>query len=215
MGSPRKPWSKAQIRRVIDSIHAGGYAAYRSRQGWNIWLSGPGAGPSRRRYFIPEASLASRSPRWLGNRLVTAVRESLDELEGVRLVSGAEAQRLVRWCVRSEPRRPRPPLTAKQRARRAEIARIDALTWRVPETVHGVGYTAERSRRGWVVRLRSYSGRLPGHYLVPFRALDSRGRKWSGVHLVAALKRSLSKIDGVQLTNDTKVVAPTGWPRAA
>jgi hypothetical protein len=208
MGSPQKPWSKAKIRRVVESIHAGGYAAYRSRRGWSVWLSGAGAGPSRRRFFISEKLLSSRDPRWLSNRLIAALRQSLDSLEGVQRITGSEARELVRWCVRWD-RRPRPRLTARQRASAAAIGRRMKNAWRVPRTVHGAGYTAERSRRGWVVRLSAYSSRVRGHYLVPFRALRPHGRRWYGVPLIAALRRSLNGIEGVQRTNDFKIAGPT------
>jgi len=154
MGSRLKPWSKAQIRRVNESIYAGGYAPYRSHLGWNVWLSGDGAGPSRRRFFIPEKSIRSPHPRWLGNLLTAAYRQALDNLEGVQLISGSEARDLVRWCTRWN-RSPRPPLTATQRARAAAYRRWMNRVWRVPETVQGGGYMAERSRRGWVVRISS------------------------------------------------------------
>jgi hypothetical protein len=81
--------------------------------------------------------------------------------------------------------------------------------WRVPQTVHGAGYLAERSHRGWVVRLSSYAGRLRGNYLVPFRALRPHGRRWDGAPLFTALKRSLIGLDGVQRTNDFKYPSPT------
>jgi hypothetical protein len=146
MGSRLKPWSKAQVRRVLDAIHSGGCVAYRSRRGWSVWLSGDGAGPSRRRFFIPERSLSSRHPRWLGNLLTAAYRQALDNLEGVQLISGSEARNLVRWCTRWS-RSPRPPLTAEQRARIAACGRWLKRVWRVPETVQSGGYVAERSRR--------------------------------------------------------------------
>jgi len=211
MGSRLKPWSKAQVRRVLDAIHSGGYVAYRSRRGWSVWLSGDGAGPSRRRFFIPEKSLSSRHPRWLGNLLTAAYRQALDNLEGVQLISGSEARNLVRWCTRWN-RSPRPPLTAEQRARVAACGRWLKRVWRVPETVQGGEYVAERSRRGWVVRISSQSGRLRGHYLVPFRALRPHGRNWYGVPLVAALERALNGIEGVVRTDDFKGSSPTGWP---
>ena len=214
MGSPRKPWSKAQIRRVVESIHCGGYVAYRSRHGWSIWLSGAGAGPSRRRFFIPEKLLNSRNPRWLSNRLIAAFRHSLESLEGVQHITGTEARKLVRWCVWWD-RPKRLPLTARQRARAAASRRWMKKAWRVPYTVHGAGYTSERSRRGWVVRLSSYSSRLRGHYLVPFRALRPHGRRWYGVPLFTALKRSLNGIEGVQRTNDFKIPCPTWWGSSA
>lgn len=159
MGKRRKPWSKAQIRRVVDSIWAGGYAAYRSREGWSIWLSGPGAGPSRRRFFIPGRVLADCHPGWLGNRLIAAMRQALDNLEGVRLISGSEALELVRWCTRWS-RCPRHRLTAKQRARVKVLRRWYKKAHKVP--FQGGGYTAERSRRGWVVRLSSDSAAFGG-----------------------------------------------------
>lgn len=209
MGNPRKPWSKAKVRRVTESIRVGGYAAYRSRHGWSVWLSGDGAGPIRRRFFIPEESLNSRHPRWLSNRLIASLRQSFDGLEGVQQITAAEARELVRWCVRWT--RTRPILTARQRVRAAAIGRWMKKAWRVPYTVHGAGYMAERSRRGWVVRLSSYSGRLRVHYLVPFRAFRPHGRRWYGVPLIAALRRSLNGIEGAQRTSDFKMAGPTGW----
>jgi hypothetical protein len=213
MGGHRKPWTKAQIRRVVESLYFGGYAAYRSRQGWSVWLSGDGAGPSRRRFFIPERSLSSRHPRWLGNRLTAAYRQALEGLEGVQMISGTEARDLLRWCTRRS--RTRPGATASRSARAAKFRRWWKRVWRVPETVQGGGYSAERSRRGWVVRINSYSGRLRGHYLVPFRALRPHGRDWHAEFLVASLERALGGIDGAVRTDDLKGSSPTGWPTAA
>lgn len=210
MGSPRKPWSKAKVRRVLDALRSGGYVANRSRLGWSVWLSGDGAGPSRRRFFIPERSLASRHPRWLGNRLTAAYRQALDGLEGVKMISGTEARDLLRWCTRWIRRQHR--LTPSERARAAMYRRWYKQHFRVPETVQGGGYIAERSRRGWVVRISSYSGRLSGHYLIPFRALGPHGRDWSGEPLVTALERALSSIEGAVRTNDFRGSSPTGWP---
>ncbi len=213
MGSRREPWSKRQVRRVNESMFAGGWAAYRSRPGWSVWLSGDGAGASRRRFFIPDRSLSSRHPRWLGNRLTAAYRQALETLEGTQMISGTEARDLVRWCTRRSRTQHR--LTRSRRARVVKIRRWLKLCWRVPETVQGGGYTAERSRRGWVVRISSYSGRLRGHYLVPFRALRPHGRNWYGVPLVTALERALSEIQGAVRTDDLKGSSPTGWPAAA
>ena len=211
MGRRRKPWTKAQIRRVVDSIWAGGYAAYRSSGGWNIWLSGPGANPSRRRFFIPERMLADRPPRWLFNRLVRAMRGSLTQLEGVQMISGAESRKLVQWCTRHAPKRDRPRLTARERARSAAIGRWLERAFKVPTTTHQASYLAERCRRGWVVHLHGNANRLRGHYLVPFRSLGPRGRVWSGTPFIAALKRSLSAIDGAELTSDFRFGSPTWW----
>ncbi len=213
MGSRRKPWSKAKVRRVLESIHAGGYSANRSRRGWSVWLSGEGAGPSRRRFIIPEKSLRSRHPRWLGHRLTAAYRRALRSFEGVQMISGIEARDLLRWCTRWARSRHR--LTASERARAAKYRRWDRPHFRVPETVQGGGYVAERSRRGWVVRISSYSGRLRGHYLVPFRALRPHGRNWHGAPLVVALERALRGIEGAERTNDFNGSSPTGWPLTA
>ena len=210
MASPREPWSKAKVRRVLDAMRSGGYVANRSRLGWSVWLSGDGAGPSRRRFLIPERSLDSRHPRWLGNRLTAAYRQALDGLEGVKMISGTEARKLLRWCTRWSRRQHR--LTPSERARAAMYQRWYQRHHRVPETVQGGGYTAERSRRGWVVRIGSYSGRLRGHYLVPFRALRPQGRGWNAAPLVAALERALSGIEGAVRTDDFKGSTPTGWP---
>ncbi len=213
MGSHRRPWSKRKIRRVLESMFAGGWAAYRSRLGWSVWLSGDGAGPSRRRFFIPDRSLRSRHPRWLGNRLAAAYRQALEGLEGAHRISGTEARDLLRWCTRWV--RPRHHYTRSQRQRMARTRRWLELCWRVPTTVQGGGYTAERSRRGWVVAIGSYSGSRRRHYLVPFRALRPNGRTWSGVPLVTALERALAEIEGVARTDDLRGSAPTGWPALA
>lgn len=212
MGTGRKPWSRAKVRRVIDSVHSGGFAAYRSRLGWSIWLSGDGAGPSRRRCFVPDRSLHSRHSRWLGNRLTGAYRHALERLDGVQMISGSEARSLLRWCTRWVRPRSRPRLTAAQRAQATKFQNWRQRAYRVPETVQGGGYSAERSRRGWVVRLSSSSGRLRGIYLVPFRALGPDGMNWTGEFLVASLLKRLSGIEGTVLTNDQKGSAPTGWP---
>jgi hypothetical protein len=213
MKEQRKPWTKAQIRRVCESVWAGGYAAFRSSRGWNVWLSGPGANPSRRRYFLPAQVVQSHPPRWLFNQLVRAMRQSLTQLEGARAISSAESRRLVRWCTRYAPRRSRVRRTARERERIRAIGRWLKKAFQVPTTTHGAGYLAERSRRGWVVHLSGNNGRLRGHYLVPFRALGPRGRVWSGAPFVAALKQSLGSIQGVQHTNDLRFQSPTWWMR--
>jgi hypothetical protein len=130
----------------------------------------------------------------------------------VRIVSGTESRDLLRWCTRWI--RPRRRLTAGQRASVAKYGRWLKLFWRVPETVQGGGYTAERSRRGWIVQINSYFGRQRGHYLVPFRALRPHGRNWRGKPLVAAIGRALRAIPGAVRTNDLKGSRPTGWPAA-
>lgn len=207
MGTRQKPWSKAKIQRVIESVHAGGFAAYRSHRGWHVWLSGPGAQPTRRRFFLPEKAVSPHHARWLGNRLIAAMHKALDGLEGAQQITGAEARDLVRWCTRWS--RHHPQLTAGERARAAMARRWLKKTWRVPQTVQGGQYLAERSRRGWVVRLSSYSGRVRGHYLVPFRALRPHGRNWNGRALVSSLARSLAAIVGAQTADDFRFPSPT------
>jgi hypothetical protein len=214
MNEREKLWTKAQVRRVCESVWAGGYAAHRSSKGWNVWLSGPGANPSRRRFFLPERVVQSHPPRWLFDRLVRAMRESLAQLEGVRTISGAESCRLVRWCTRYAPRKPRVRRTTRELEHIQAIDRWLKKAFQVPTTTHGAGYLAERSRRGWVVHLSGNNGRLRGHYLVPFRALGPHGRVWSGAPFVAALKQSLGSIQGVQRTNDLRFRSPTWWRRS-
>jgi hypothetical protein len=214
MARTRRPWSKAKVRRVLESIHAGGFAAYRSSHGWNVWLSGSGAWPARRRFFLPEKSVSPHQPRWLGNRLVAALRHALSGLEGVQSITGTEAKELVHWCTRWSQHRPN-KWTAPERAGVAKVRRWMKEAWRVPETVQGGQYTAERSRRGWVVRLSSYSGRLRGHYLVPFRALRPHSRDWHGGAFVASLVASLTSIEGAQATDDFRFGSPTWHTRGS
>jgi hypothetical protein len=64
---------------------------------------------------------------------------------------------------------------------------------------------AERSRRGWVVRLNSDAGRLRGHYLVPFRAFRQPQRRWFGGVLFAGLRRSLTTLDGARPVSPREV----------
>ena len=211
MSTRRRPWTKAQIRRVVDSIWPGGYSAYRSSKGWHIWLCGRGAYPCRRRFFLPARVLDGRAPRWLYNRLVRAMRDSLAGLDGVKMISGTESRRLVRWCTRRAPRRPRRRRTARQRAQSIAFYRRYRRAFKVPTTTHHAGYCAERSRRGWVVHLSGSNGRLRGHYLVPFNSLGPNGRTWSGAPLMAALKRSLGSIEEAERTSDYRFGSPTWW----
>jgi hypothetical protein len=138
------------------------------------------------------------------------MRESVETLEGVQQIPGREAQALVRWAVRwAKHQKFRP--TAKQRARIRAFNRWYRKAVKIPHTVQQGGYNAERSRRGWVVRLSTISGRLRGHYLVPFRALRPHGRRWYGVPIFTALRRTLGRIDGAQRVNDRRFGAPTIW----
>jgi hypothetical protein len=210
MSKPRKPWSKAKVRRVLDSLFVGGYAAYRSRDGWNVWFSGAGAGPSRRRFFIPARVAAEHPPRWLGNRLTAAMRESVEGLEGVRMIPGREAQALVRWQVRWVRHKKFEP-TPAQRAKMRVYDRWYRRAYKAPQTIQRGSYSAERSRRGWVVRLDGSAGRLRGHYLVPFRALDARTRQWDGRAIFSALGRSMRAVDSARPTDDRRFAAPTIW----
>lgn len=115
MGSRRKTWSRAKICRVMESVHSGGFAAYRSRLGRSIWLSGDGAEPNRRRGFVPNRSLRSRHARWLGARLTGAYRRALSRIDGAQMISGSVARDLLRWCTRWVRPRSQPRLTATQR----------------------------------------------------------------------------------------------------
>lgn len=211
MGRRRKPWTKAQVRRVVDSIQAGGYTAYRSSEGWNIWLCGPGGYPCRRRFFLLERVVSEHPPRWLFNRLVRSMRDSLADLEGVQMITGAESRRLVRWCTRWAPKRKPRRRSARERARVIAWDRRRRKAFKVPTTTHHAGYFAKRSRRGWVVHLSGSGGPLRGIYLVPFGSLGPNGRKWSGAPLMGALKRSLGAIEGAERTSDFRFGSPTWW----
>jgi len=194
MSRQRKPWSRAKVRRVLESTFVGGYGAYRRRNGWDLQFSGCGAGSGGRRLFIPARSLAEHSPAWLKNIMLAGMRQAIEELRGVTTISGREAQALTRWCVRYA-RSPKPELTASQRARIAESKR----SWRqldVPLEMHGGGYEALRSRRGWVIKLSSMSGPLRGRYLVPFRAFGPRTRTWRGGAIFAELERRMMEVSG-------------------
>jgi len=211
MTPPQKPWSKAKIRRVLESFYCGGYTAYRSREGWNVWFSGAGAGPTRRRFFIPARIAAGHHPRWLGNRLTAAMRQATVSLEGVRMIPGREAQALVRWQVRWVRHKKKPRYTAAQRAKMRAHKRWCRCAVKVPQTMQQGGYSAERSRRGWVVRFNTISGRLPGRFLVPFRAIDARTRRWNGRPIFSALTRSLRMVECARPTDDRHFGAPTIW----
>ena len=189
----RKPWSKAKVRRVIESVHAGGCSAHRTDRGWVVWLTDSGAPNLRNCYLVPLGALRSRHKWWLGNRMIRALRETLDGLEGTKRIGAAEARELVRWCVRWVPRR------RSTDDKRAAAARRKVKPQSVAEMVQRAGYLAERSRRGWVVRLSSQSSRrLRGHYLVPFRALRSERRRWRGSRLIAGLQDALQGLHGLR-----------------
>jgi hypothetical protein len=198
MGRTRRPWTKTKIRRVIASTYVAGYAAFRSREGWSIWLAGDGAGPSRRRAFVPARSLERRSPTWLKNQMLRSMRRAVESFEGVTPISGREAEALTRWCVR-RTRSTRPKL---QRDRHA-------ADFKTPQTVYNGGYEALRSRRGWVVSLSSDSGTLRGRYLVPFKAFGRYGSRWRGRRIVDEILRHVRRVPGAQRTNDSRIPRPT------
>jgi hypothetical protein len=198
--SKMKPWSKTKIRRVWESIHAGGYVVEGSRAGCVVRLSDSPAGDTGGDYLIPSKSLPIRHKRWLGRRLIGVLRHWLGELEGVREISGSEARELTRWCTRWSRAR---ALTATERRGGKAI--------KSQRIVYGAGYLAERSRRGWVVSLNSVSGRLWGHYLVPFRAFGSHQRAWNGDLFVDELRRALVGIPGVRRISVSEVASLLRW----
>ncbi len=188
MSSRLKPWSRAKVRRVLESHHGGGYTIERSPCGWVVSLTD--SSPQRPRYYlIPFPSLEGRSLRWLGARLLGALRRAALGMEGVERIDGREAWRLRCWLVRWV-RRPRRSAAARRRA----AARSRAWVRRMRDTVAHAGYQAERSRRGWVLRLHAPSGRSAGIYLIPFRALGRPRRDWWPAPLVAGMARSLRSL---------------------
>jgi hypothetical protein len=197
MSSRRRLWSKAKIARVWESVHAGGYVAERSPTGCVVRLSPRQSGGPGGEYLIPLGCLPENPSRWLGRRLVGVMRSWLASLEGTERISGSEAWELRRWCVRwSRPK----PLTASAKRRAPAI---------LPPLVHSAGYIAERSRRGWVVRLNSKAGPLSGHYLVPFRAFRGLGREWNGDHLLAMLRTALLETTNARRISDADLTKMT------
>jgi len=180
-------WSKSKIERVCESIWAGGHLAERTPRGCLVRLSYPESGLHTVNYLIPLTALPDRRGLWLGRRLIAVMRQWLLSLDGTQRIDGREATELTRWLVR-RVRRPRGSrahaLTPKRAAQRISL----------PETIHCGGYIAERSRKGWVVRLGSGAGRLRGHYLVPFRALGSGDRAWNDRALAIAMRQSVRGI---------------------
>lgn len=149
MSAKRKPWNKTKVKRVLESLLVGGYGAQRTRWGWVVTVSGEGASLFQSYYLVPHHVLRSRCEWWLGHRLIRALRPAVESFEGAQLIDGREAMRLVRWCTRWTRRRA--PLTPEERAGAAKIGRFLRKEQRFPQTIHGAGYLAERSRRGWVV----------------------------------------------------------------
>ena len=191
MGSRLKPWSKAKIRRVNDSIHSGGYVAERSRQGWVVRMHDSGSARLADNYLIPFTALQAHEVPWLTRRLRRAWRQSVNGLEGVRRISGPEAWQLVRWCTRWK--RPRRKESAAVRK-----AREDAYARKMRNLEDGGWYLAERSRRGWVVRQGAHWSRVRGIYLIPFRALRPHMRRWHGGPFVGAWRQSLRSLKGAR-----------------
>lgn len=199
MGSRLKPWSKAKIRRVIDSVHSGGYSVCRTRHGWIVRMHDSGSARLTGNYLVPFAVVPGHDATWLVCRLRDAWRAAVRELECSQRISGAEAWQLVSWCTRwKRPRRKEGAAT--RQARRAAYAR------KMRPLEDGGGYLAERSRRGWVVRQHAQWSRVRGIYLVPFRALGPDGRRWQGGPFVAAWQRSLRELPGVRVISRTEAL---------
>jgi hypothetical protein len=128
------------------------------------------------------------------------MRQWLMELDGTRRLGSAEATELTRWlAMRGRPKYSSPAEAAavKRRAKRIQLA----------EMIHCGGYTAERTRKGWIVRLNSWAGRLRGQYLVPFRALDSRNRDWNDRVLMLAMKQSVRGIQSALRINRVEALS--------
>ena len=200
MSRTRKPWTKAKIRRVCESIWAGGYLAERTTKGCLLRLSYPRSGLVASSYLIPPSSLPDHQGQWLGRRFIGVMRHWLAALDGTRRLGGAEARDLTRWLTRrGRPKYSSPAEAAavKRKAKRIQFA----------EMIHCGGYTAERTRKGWIVRLNSRAGRLRGQYLVPFRALDSRNRDWNDRVLMLAMKQSVRGIQSALRINRVEALS--------
>jgi hypothetical protein len=189
--SPKR-WTKARIRRINESVFCGGYSAHKTVRGWVVVISSSDPRRCWGTYLLPTRALRGRSRWWLPRLLVRALRESIDSRGGTYRVTGVEAWNLVRWCFRTG--RPA-PLTDEQRKVADSLKRRERPQ-RVPFTTHYLGYLVERSRRGWVVRVRGNGRGLPRPHVIPFRALGPNGRVWNGSWIVAALRRCVASIDG-------------------
>ncbi len=196
--STRVPLKKSTVpvRRILESFRAGAFLCERSSAGWVVHLSDDSSSRLWAQYLVPFGALRSRNLRWLQHRLIRSFRRSLDAFEGVQLIPGSKASQLVNWLVRG--RRVIHRGKNKRRWTRADAMRLARTTQRG-------GYMAERSRRGWVVRLSSDAGRLRGHYLVPFRALRQPRRRWYGGALIAGLRKSLTTLSGVRRISPSQV----------
>lgn len=184
-------------KRINGSWFAGGFLAQRSSAGWIVYLSDETSPRLWGQYLVPFSALPSRYLRWLGHRMLSAMRQSVVGQEGSQRIPGAEALKLTRWLVRWAPR-------PKGARRRAEPRWTSAMSTRLARSRQGGGYEAERSRRGWVVKFHSYSGRLRGHYIVPFRALRSHGRRWYGGPIINAMQQSLMDLEGTRRISESE-----------
>jgi hypothetical protein len=193
MTSKRRPWTRAKTQRVSESVFCGGYSAQRTASGWVVAVTGSDSRRFWATYLVPLRTFRGRSKWWLSRRLTNGLRASITGHEGARRISGEEAWRLVRWCFRWG--RPRPLM--KEERTRAEGMKRPLKPRRVPDTIHNLSYLAERSRRGWVIRLRANSRRLTNPYVIPFRSAPRR-RIWSGRGLLSALQQSVSSLDGAR-----------------
>jgi hypothetical protein len=194
--------SKKRIARILESSHVGSCSVQRTRSGWVVRVIDSGCNRYQSNYLIPIRTLRRHHPRWLALRLIRATRNSLCERERMRVITGAEAWQLVCWINKGTVCH-RPHRTAASKRRERE--------WRPNPSDYSVSYSAERSRRGWVVRLGTDSGRLRGHYLVPFRGLRDYGRNWPGGPLSEAMHRMLSSLDGVKQIGIDEVASLLRW----
>ena len=194
--------SNKRISRIFESSHVGSCSVQRTRLGWVVRVIDSGCERYQSNYLIPIRTLRSHHLRWLALQLIKAMRNSLCEREGMRLITGAEASQLVCWLTKGTVcRRPRRTAASKRRERK----------WRPNPSDYSASWDAERSRRGWVVRLSTSSGRLRGHYLIPFRGLRSYGRNWPSGPLSEAMHRVLSSLEGVRQIDIDEVARLLRW----
>ena len=194
----------------IIKQHLGICFAHRTETGWVVDVGGSGGRLAARDFFVPFKALRPSPPLSLDLRLAKTCQDALIALEGTRRIDATEATRLFRGM--KEMTTWGPVRRRKTQTRCKELG----LPWGRRHSVLGLVYTAGRSRRGWVVTLSSAWGSPRGTYLVPFRALGRRGRRWDDDLLPEAMCRLLAGLEGARkLDWPSEVERLLGWDKYA
>jgi hypothetical protein len=205
MNARTNTWSQAKrIRRVWDSVHAGGYAIEESPQGLVVTLSDSREASRPMCFLLPRRRDYEQRASLLHRSLLGALRRTILATRGTRRIAGREAWQLRRWLVRWAPKRssrtvPHPAAPPR--------AKVSTRSDRKSPRPKNAGYIAERSRRGWVLRVStSASSNSRGIYLVPFMAMSNRDRDWDGRWLLNGLACVLGEL-GAQRVDESEAAA--------